>query len=657
MRSKSNEEQPRLQCASCEKPSTVVAFCLQCNGVICDDCVKAHKMMKQVCEDHVLTMLDEFKRENVENYLKNQGLCKEKYHEVEKLKFYCEECRVSICQKCAILAHKDHVKSSIEEVAERAEQLLENDLKRVSQLTEKYEEDLVFSKENMKRIITNIENAKEEVHRKVELIINSIRDHEAAMIECLDEIQMKQEVANQKEQSEIDAGLKRLSEFQVYSRKMLDRKLACEILESQEALIQRCQTLLEQPSVLPQQPIKRNVTVEYVTHQEVMQSLQEIGKIVECVTDPSNYAILIESLEETRCGFVNEFEIVTKNSDVCHATHSEMISVTIKDCDAKDVERVCRYRYGKLLVSFEAKKADTYQISATIGGQPISQSPQNINTFSATRDFQPIKVFGKQGKSKGGLNTPWSLALSENGEIAVVDCDNNCVILFDPDGKFVRQFGNKGKNDGYLSHPCGVTFCEGKVVVSDQPDDNGRIQEFDVNGKYLRLLYKSQGFLPRGMCITYDNNIAVCCDGNEQQKPGIKLLSQEGEIIHEFSSGNQHNCPVFVAYGNGKYFVTYYLKSRISVFDKNGDFLYKFGDKNSLSYVCGLSVCGQDMVVVCNCVNHCIQLFTQEGKYLSSFGSMGTGIGQMINPNDVVVNAKGQVFVLECGGHRVQVWH
>ncbi|XP_031554679.1 tripartite motif-containing protein 3-like, partial [Actinia tenebrosa] len=41
---KSQANQPVLpHCVSCEQPRVLVAFCQQCNGLICEDCFNAHK--------------------------------------------------------------------------------------------------------------------------------------------------------------------------------------------------------------------------------------------------------------------------------------------------------------------------------------------------------------------------------------------------------------------------------------------------------------------------------------------------------------------------------------------------------------------------------------------------------------------------------------
>jgi recombinational DNA repair protein (RecF pathway) len=47
MKTKTN--QPGLpKCVSCENPVVLVAFCPQCNGMVCVDCVNAHKNIKKL---------------------------------------------------------------------------------------------------------------------------------------------------------------------------------------------------------------------------------------------------------------------------------------------------------------------------------------------------------------------------------------------------------------------------------------------------------------------------------------------------------------------------------------------------------------------------------------------------------------------------------
>ena len=208
-----------------------------------------------------------------------------------------------------------------------------------------------------------------------------------------------------------------------------------------------------------------------------------------------------------------------------------------------------------------------------------------------------------------------------------------------------------------------VVFNEDRIIVSDGDYDKGRMQMFDLNGAYVRTIYRhEQRFEPRGMCVNDKENIAVCCLGNQELgiKPGIKVFSKQGELVHEFDMPNDNEKPWYITYGNGKYFVSCYDTNYVRVCDVNGVFLYKFGEEGQrngqFNVVRGLAVYGPDMLLVCDRNNHRVQLFTQEGQFIRSFGSRGSGFGQMNGPFDVAVPPDGRVFVLEFSGYRVSVW-
>jgi tripartite motif-containing protein 2/3 len=365
---------------------------------------------------------------------------------------------------------------------------------------------------------------------------------------------------------------------------------------------------------------------------------------------------------------VNDFNIITRNTEgeVCH-TRIESIDVKIKDVEGNEVEKKgFDEQSGKYRVSYKARSAAPYLILVSIGGEPIKNSPHNVNTRDVKTEFKPVKTFGKEGHRKGQFEVPQSIALSDNGEIAIADCNNHRIQIFSLGGKYLREFGSKGTEDEKLYEPCGVVFVEDRIIVSDGPDGKGRVKEFDLNGTYVRTIYRrtEQWFNPTGMCVNDDKNIAVCCWGNEELgiKPSIKLFSKQGHLIHEFymTDNNEYEEYMFITYGNGKYFVPCFDKDCIGVFDENGVFLYKFGgegERDGQFYgIGGLAVYGPDMILVCDMGNHRVQLLTQEGQFIKSFVSRGSGVGQMNYPTDVVVTADGQVFVIDFCGNRVHVW-
>ena len=159
----------------------------------------------------------------------------------------------------------------------------------------------------------------------------------------------------------------------------------------------------------------------------------------------------------------------------------------------------------------------------------------------------------------------------------------------------------------------------------------------------------------------------MCCRSIGDKTPSsIKLLSKQfGNVKQEFHTAGKRPWPNCIAHCNHKFFVTSCNQERkqlnfIEVYGENGAFLYKFGEKGEgdgqFHSLCGLAVYGGDMLLACDGGNHRVQLLTQEGHFVTSFGSYGSDPGKIVGPIDAVVTPNGDVLVLELGGKRVQVW-
>jgi DNA-binding beta-propeller fold protein YncE len=74
--------------------------------------------------------------------------------------------------------------------------------------------------------------------------------------------------------------------------------------------------------------------------------------------------------------------------------------------------------------------------------------------------------------------------LGSSVEVAVADCDNHRVQIFDSEGNYKRQFGTEGKEaDGQLFLPSGIASdAHGNLLVVDWTN---RLQVFDPEGKHL----------------------------------------------------------------------------------------------------------------------------------------------------------------------------
>ena len=116
-----------------------------------------------------------------------------------------------------------------------------------------------------------------------------------------------------------------------------------------------------------------------------------------------------------------------------------------------------------------------------------------IRNVGLPRDYskvcdKPTHRFGSKGAGDGLFSAPYSVACSSRGEIVVADCSNHRIQVFDRNGKFMLKFGSKGRGNGQLKQPGGVTVDQrnNQIVVADT--NNHHIQIFDEKGTFLVFL-------------------------------------------------------------------------------------------------------------------------------------------------------------------------
>ena len=82
---------------------------------------------------------------------------------------------------------------------------------------------------------------------------------------------------------------------------------------------------------------------------------------------------------------------------------------------------------------------------------------------------------------------PWDVAVDEqNSYIAVTDCNNHRIQVFDMDGTFMFKFGSEGSEKGQFKNPKGIAYApNGHMIVADF--NNHRIQVFNEDGRFIRM--------------------------------------------------------------------------------------------------------------------------------------------------------------------------
>eukprot|EP00002_Diphylleia_rotans_P031326 TRINITY_DN6506_c0_g1_i6.p1 TRINITY_DN6506_c0_g1~~TRINITY_DN6506_c0_g1_i6.p1 ORF type:complete len:1320 (+),score=278.82 TRINITY_DN6506_c0_g1_i6:105-4064(+) len=99
---------------------------------------------------------------------------------------------------------------------------------------------------------------------------------------------------------------------------------------------------------------------------------------------------------------------------------------------------------------------------------------------------------------------------------------------------------------------------------------------------------------------------------------------------------------------------------RIQVFNQEGTFVRSFGSYGSgpgeFHTPSGLSISRGGLLAVADTENHRVQLFKTDGAFIQSFGSFGSSSGQMNSPDSVTFDSHDNIYISEWGNHRIQVF-
>jgi DNA-binding beta-propeller fold protein YncE len=148
-----------------------------------------------------------------------------------------------------------------------------------------------------------------------------------------------------------------------------------------------------------------------------------------------------------------------------------------------------------------------------------------IYKFSPTGEL--LLTLGRKGVAGSGadvFNQPSDVLVAPNGDIFVADGhgtgNNNRIVKFSADGRFVKEWGSTGGDTGELRDPHALAMdSQGRLFVADR--GNSRIQIFDQDGTHLATW--TQFGRPSGLFIDANDILyATDSESNTRRNPGWK---------------------------------------------------------------------------------------------------------------------------------------
>ncbi len=272
-----------------------------------------------------------------------------------------------------------------------------------------------------------------------------------------------------------------------------------------------------------------------------------------------------------------------------------------------------------------------------------------INVYDASGRL--LRWFGESGSEPGQLHDLSSMAFDSRGYLWIPS--GYTIARFNANGDFVFSFGEAGSDPGQMAGPFDVTVGpDGNLYVTET--FGHRIQVFDPDGRFLTWFADPAGGptgMPAGLAIDDDGYVYVSdfADGElvklrvavpDQPAPGTEALNAQG--VNITSTSSKPGSPVAFNW-SAKDPVTVGLPGSVT---QAPDGTIWIADESTSTF----------------------HLFDANGTYLETWGEAGAGPGQfsfivdvvkdqlIADANQVLFKEDGSFFVADPGNRRVQMF-
>lgn len=272
-----------------------------------------------------------------------------------------------------------------------------------------------------------------------------------------------------------------------------------------------------------------------------------------------------------------------------------------------------------------------------------------------------------EGNAEDFVFAPGSIALDSAGNVYVADAHTarHRIQVFDSEGNFLREWGERGSELAEFQRPAGLAFdAQDHLYVTDS--GNNRVQVFDDQGALLDYWGQSgnadgrfQG--PLGIEVDANGDVYVADNANFR----VQKFASDGTFLAKWGVQGEGNgeftSPTDVAALGGAIFVSDSASvplSRVQKFDATGSFILSWGGKRDgdgqLDSPHGMATDGAGNVYVADTLNDQVQKFDADGNFISRWGESGTGDAQFNEPVGLTLGPNDHVYVIDRQNYRIQ---
>ena len=627
-------------CDSCDENNTASCYCFVCQNFLCAACFAAHQRLKAT-RGHRNILVENLQAQDVQELIRRPVMCSQQYHEEQALEYYCEECKVCICHKCSVVSHNRHSMVDMQKAADEHKVQIADALEKVKTAVAVYENQVKKEKELMHKSRLEISAAQRKMTETVDNCIRILREHKSAMSAKFDEINQAQQKAHATQLENFQFAVTQLKSSVEQGENILKRNINAEILQAKQAIIGRCEELLNARKPEMYKPPHVHYMVENMT------TISD--RVIVVVSNTDSSLSIVEGRRDTEEKTETCFTIITRDSNgiQCYNKDDD-IKVDIESpTGSKSTTEITDSKDGRYTVTYRPECVGQYRVGIEINGQPLTGSPWSAQVVPHQYKF--LFKFGSNGNGPGQFHNISDIAVSEKtGTIAIADCENNRIQLFSSDGNYLREI--KMKTACFT-----VDFTKSGDIIAVVLEEDNKISLFTESGQFIKYINDEHIEIPFHLSVGFDDRI-IACDWETNE---IRVISPDGmQLLQSFRVSDREKSLYCTVYHQDRFFVSDYHANCIKVFSEEGEFLYNIGSEGpgdgELNCPAGLAIDKFNNLIVCDEGNKSLQIFRLDGTFVTKIEehfSKNDG-----TPNYVAVSNDGHVFVTDISNDCVQVF-
>ena len=374
----------------------------------------------------------------------------------------------------------------------------------------------------------------------------------------------------------------------------------------------------------------------------LQQLWQTQANICQLPIDPAKCTVTVKDSTKHEVSKTSNATLVTRLSSNKISRRHCKVSCSLRSLYNNGITecKVAQTGVGQYSIQYTLTVRGRHEITVSVDGQQVAGSP-----FPVFVSIPPIQL-GKSVKVWTNFTTPTGIAVNSVGEILVSDVCGD-IVKFDTKGNrqtLLKQYrlSNLCKIEIDDKKIYGIDFTSNRILKCDQNGSNIQVQEVEHVSKGLT-----------GLAVV-GGEVMVCEDPN---RGTIMVYDKEMNYVRRIENRHMGQLWAISADSQGNLYCADMNNDTIQVFSNDGVFLRSFGcngkGKKRVKRPCGLCVFG-NYVYVCNRGSYKISVFTIDGVYVTSFGQRGSDEGDFNFPYSICVDRDGFVYVTDCKNMTVQ---